>query len=119
MYPYQMYHHYNPINYPDAYYPYPAANNLPPLEQAYMPYPLPAEHYQDPVRPYNWQQMYMDSHNHQPEGQGVHPILQQFQNENGQIDINKMLSTVGQLANTVQQVSPVFKQVGDLIKSFR
>lgn len=43
----------------------------------------------------------------------------QFQNESGQIDVNKMLSTVGQLANTVQQVTPVVKQLGDFIKGFR
>lgn len=43
----------------------------------------------------------------------------QFLNENGQIDVNKMLTTVGQLAQTVQQVSPVIKQVNDIIQSFR
>lgn len=43
----------------------------------------------------------------------------QFLNEHGQVDVNKMLSTVGHLAQTVQQVSPVIKQVNDIIQSFR
>lgn len=43
----------------------------------------------------------------------------QFLNEHGQVDVNKMLSTVGQLAQTVQQVSPVIKQVNDIVQSFR
>lgn len=43
----------------------------------------------------------------------------QFLNEKGQVDVNKMLSTVGHLAQTVQQVSPVIKQVNDIIQSFR
>lgn len=46
-------------------------------------------------------------------------IMQQFLDENGQVDIQKMLQTVGQLADTVQQVSPVIKQLNDLIRAFR
>lgn len=34
-------------------------------------------------------------------------------------DLDKMLSTVGQLANTYHQVSPIVKQFGSLIKTFR
>lgn len=46
-------------------------------------------------------------------------FMSQFQGENGQLDINKMLSTVGHLANTVQQVTPVIQQVSSLMKSFK
>lgn len=46
-------------------------------------------------------------------------ILQQFLNEDGQVDVQKMLQTIGQFADTVQQVSPVIKQINDVIKSFR
>lgn len=46
-------------------------------------------------------------------------IMQQFLNENGQVDIQKMLQTIGQFADTVQQVSPVIKQINDIIRSFR
>lgn len=46
-------------------------------------------------------------------------VMQQFLTEDGQVDIQKMLKTIGQFADTVQQVSPVIKQINDLIKSFR
>jgi|SRR5690625_149950 len=46
-------------------------------------------------------------------------VMQQFLDENGQVDIQKMLQTVGQLADTVQQVSPVIRQLNDLIRTFR
>src|SRR5690625_51614 len=46
-------------------------------------------------------------------------VLQQFLDENGQMDINKMLKTVGQVADTVQQVTPVIRQLNDVIKNFR
>lgn len=46
-------------------------------------------------------------------------VMQQFLDENGNVDIQKMLSTVGQLADTVQQVTPVIRQLNDLVRSFR
>jgi len=42
-----------------------------------------------------------------------------FQNGNGQLDFDKVLSTVGQLASTYHQVSPIVKQFSTFIKSFR
>ncbi|MGJ9459416.1 YppG family protein [Oceanobacillus sp. CF4.6] len=42
-----------------------------------------------------------------------------FYNGNGQIDFDKVLSTVGQLANTYHQVSPIVKQFSTLVKTFR
>lgn len=46
-------------------------------------------------------------------------ILQQFLNKDGQVDVQKMLQTIGQFADTVQQVSPVIREINDIIKSFR
>lgn len=46
-------------------------------------------------------------------------LLTQFQNPEGQLDVDKMLNTVGQLANTYHQVAPIVKQVSSLIKTFR
>lgn len=46
-------------------------------------------------------------------------ILSQFQNTNGQIDVDKMLTTVGQLANTYHQVAPIIKQFSSFMKTFR
>lgn len=46
-------------------------------------------------------------------------FLTQFQDENGQMNFEKVLSTVNQLANTFQQVTPVIQQVSAMIKTFR
>jgi hypothetical protein len=43
-------------------------------------------------------------------------IISYFQDENGQIDIDKMLSTFGQVADTVKQVSPLVKGLGSIMK---
>ncbi|MBP2079821.1 YppG family protein [Oceanobacillus polygoni] len=42
-----------------------------------------------------------------------------FQNGNGQLDFDKVLSTVGQIASTYHQVSPIIQQFSSLIKNFR
>ncbi|MEC5424688.1 YppG family protein [Virgibacillus sp. C22-A2] len=46
-------------------------------------------------------------------------LMSYFQSQDGQVDFDKMLSTVGQLANTYHQVSPIVKQFGALMKNFR
>src|SRR5690625_5085161 len=73
-----------------------------------------------------WQYMMNPPYiNHVPEndvrsnGIDAHHVMQQFLTTDGQVDIQKMLQTIGQFANTVQQVSPVIKQINDIIKSFR
>ena len=55
----------------------------------------------------------------QGDGATTNPVLQQFMDEHGQVDVSKMLKTIGQLADTVQQVTPVVKQINDIIKAFR
>lgn len=102
MYPYQPYvdNHYSD----GVYYPAPYMNSYPYYyfqQQAQMP-PFVANVPQT-----------------NNETQAANRMLQQFLDENGQVDIQKMLQTVGQLADTVQQVSPVIRQVNDLIRQFR
>lgn len=95
----------------------------------------PFEYYAKPTQPENWpfgtpsqqQQSYYQSQQQDPyfyQQQPQQPsttagILAQFQTAEGQMDVQKMLSTVGQLANTVQQVSPVIKEIGAMIRVFR
>lgn len=55
----------------------------------------------------------------EPPPKQMNSLLTQFQNSEGQIDVDKMLNTVGQLANTYHQVAPIIKQFGSLIKTFR
>ena|SRR5690625_777116 len=101
--------------YQDPYY-------MPPYQYEQMnPYfhPYPSERcmyymsycpYADPNK--------VNEHNHNDETT-TNMILQQFMDEQGQVDITKMLKTIGQLADTVQQVTPVVKQINDIIKAFR
>ncbi|WP_179107296.1 YppG family protein [Sediminibacillus massiliensis] len=42
-----------------------------------------------------------------------------FQDKNGQMDLDKMLSTVGQMASTVQQVAPIFKGFGSFLQGIK
>lgn len=46
-------------------------------------------------------------------------LLSQFQKDSGQLDVDKMLNTIGQLANTYHQVAPIVKQFGSLMRIFR
>lgn len=57
--------------------------------------------------------------NQSPEDNSTTRLMQQFLDQNGQVDVQKMLQTVGQFADTVQQVSPVIRQLNDLIRAFR
>lgn len=45
--------------------------------------------------------------------------MKQSQPQKEQVDFDKMLSTMGQLANTYHQVSPIVKEFGSIIKAFR
>ena len=46
-------------------------------------------------------------------------LMEQFLNENGQIDIQKTLYMAGQFADTIEQVTPVIKQLNDVFQGFR
>lgn len=93
--------------------------NLPPFMNQSN---LPIEHFPESNMPFH--QPYGNFIPPQPFGPPSRPpltasMLQQFQDADGHIDFNKMLSTVGQLANTVQQVTPVIKQLGSFMNQFR
>ncbi|MFB1051752.1 YppG family protein [Paraliobacillus sp. JSM ZJ581] len=52
-------------------------------------------------------------------GQQAKGFIQYFQDKDGQMDLDKMLSTVGQVANTYQQVTPMIKGIGSFLKGFK
>lgn len=52
-------------------------------------------------------------------GKQTNPMLSYFQDKNGEMDFDKIFKTVNQLANTYQQVSPLVKNVGSIVKSFK
>lgn len=108
--------------YPSNYYPY---------EQGHQQSPF--EYYSKPSQPESWPYVMPQQSNYyqyqqqgpnfpqqQPQQSSQTPgLLAQFQTPDGQMDVQKMLSTVGQLANTVQQVSPVIKEIGAMFRVFR
>lgn len=127
LYPYE-HNHLSNENHPNfANFPYPSQFN------GQSPYPKPNispfqppqssspfAYFQKPRQPSNWPYVQSTQGNYQQSPTQNRPtILTQFQDENGQMDIHKTLATVGQFANTVQQVTPMVKQISDLIKSFR
>lgn len=83
--------------------------------------PTPYQFYAKPKQPFNSHpfsqpnQGYYNSPNQPP----PNSLLNYFQDKDGQMDFDKMLATVGQVANTFQQVSPMVKQFGSIMKSFK
>ncbi|SFB04364.1 YppG-like protein [Lentibacillus halodurans] len=110
-YPYPPMYSSNPAD----FYPYPSSSANPHYPSQF---PTPFEVYSKPKQPMNWEGY------PQPGAISSHPplpnhLLYYFQDHNGELDLDKMLSTAGQVANTVQQISPMVKQVGDFMKQFR
>lgn len=90
----------------------------PPVNPAGMPYldQTPYEQFEKPPLQFPWENDMPQAPYPNPPLKPAHGLMAHFQDENGQLDIDKMLSTVGQLANTYHQVYPIFKQIGGLLK---
>lgn len=93
---------------------------VPPPPQSGMGQPSisPYEVYAKPTQPEGWAGQMSEGFFQTPEKQ-PNPIMAHFYDENGQMDLQKMLSTVNQLANTFQQVTPVIQQLGSLVRFIR
>ncbi len=83
----------------------------------------PYEQFAKPKQPQDW---YAANQNQEIQGDyyqaggGPSPgVPSQFQNQNGQFNLDKMLTTVSQVASTYHQVSPIIKQFGAFMKTFR
>ncbi|WP_347550746.1 YppG family protein [Pseudalkalibacillus hwajinpoensis] len=102
MYPYNgqpPYHFYQqPVNPPYQQFQQPFHQPLQP------PYYSPP-YYQQPYPPYQ----------HYPGGP---TFLHQFKKQNGNYDMPKMMNSASQMINTVQQFSPMVKQMGSLLNLF-
>jgi hypothetical protein len=46
-------------------------------------------------------------------------IFGNFTDENGQLNFDKMMGSISQIAGTYHQVTPIIKEIGSLINSFR
>lgn len=90
-----------PVQWPEAFYP--------PQSESYLQQPSqssPQPNIQGPAPQFSEQQT-------PPQPQNQNP------NEGQQIDFNHLMSTVSQLAETVQLIPSTIKQVSDVIKIFR
>ncbi|UFT99811.1 YppG family protein [Radiobacillus kanasensis] len=93
--------------------------SYPPQQPKGSPYPMtPYQFYQKPQQPNNWGSYFQQP---QPGQYGNPPngIMQYFQDENGQLDYDKMFSTFGQISSTVKQVSPIVKEFGTIFKGLK
>ena len=101
------------IQQPSPYAAYPQYN--PPAQLT--PYELFAK----PVQPANLMGTAPGNHPNSPNshGQGPSGIMGQFTDNNGQMDFDKMITVVGQIAGTYHQVSPIVKQLSSLMKLVR
>ncbi|HEY4601003.1 MAG TPA: YppG family protein [Cerasibacillus sp.] len=77
----------------------------------HQPVPFSPPYYNQPLEsPLNMSQIEQE--------QSGNGFLEYFYDGNGQLDIDKMLSTVGQVASIYHQVSPIIKQFGSFMKNF-
>ncbi|MCD5325838.1 MULTISPECIES: YppG family protein [Pontibacillus] len=84
-------------------------------------YQNPYEQFAKPPQPNQWDPYYSLQQQSPMNGQQQKPpgMMQYFQDKNGQLDLDKMLSTMGQVANTANQFSPLMKGLGTFIKGFK
>ncbi|PFG12678.1 YppG family protein [Bacillus sp. es.036] len=106
MYPYyqqQSYYHQ-----PSGYQPYQQQPFTP-----YPPYPPPyqGQNYHPGGQPYYPHPYYQQPYGPYQGYPGGQPFMNQFKKQNGQYDFPKMM-------NTVQQITPMVKQMGSLLNLF-
>ncbi|GIO27129.1 YppG family protein [Ornithinibacillus bavariensis] len=115
-YPYQNYQQ----SYQDLQQPFHPAQQM--HFQSMLQQPkTPFEQFSKPKQPQDWYANNQALQGNLQQAQGFpQPIKKsQFHDQNGQLNLDKVLSTVSQLANTYHQVSPIVKQFGDFMKIFR
>ncbi|WP_157967362.1 MULTISPECIES: YppG family protein [Paraliobacillus] len=77
----------------------------------------PYQYFAKPAQPIEWyseSNSFTDTNSQQAKG-----FMHMFQDKDGQMDLDKMLNTVGQMANTYQQVSPIIKGIGSFMKGIK
>ena len=73
-----------------------------------------------PYRPYYYPGTYLTPfYQHNTLRPPIHPWISYFHDEKGKFDFNKMMSTFGQITNTVKQASPLFKSFGSFISKLQ
>ncbi|MFD1172177.1 YppG family protein [Oceanobacillus picturae] len=129
--PYDQYNNYyhpsfnNGINEQSYQPPQQPSYSIPPTNAAYQPnqFQTPYDFFSKPQQPVNWPEYMQPNYpvNTQQSsniatGSNINGLPQKGET---QLDLDKVLSTVGQIANTYHQVSPIVKQFGSVMKLFR
>ena len=78
----------------------------------------PYERYAKPPQPLNLMSQSQEAYGN-PQEQTQAGLLRAFTDANGQVDFDKTMTTINQLASTYHQVSPIVRQLSTLIKTFR
>lgn len=124
---------YDRIPYPGPFIFYPYASNAPYLSQRFSFLPVP------PVYTRTWHRAqspfvseYVPAYYDDPSYWDVFPewpppvvhrphpgykLIDSFKTKDGQIDVNKMITTAGQLIGTVNQLAGTVKNISSLFKS--
>lgn len=102
-------------------YPYPTGpmqgNSHPGWNQQPM---TPYDQFQKPIQPQQIASFYPGNPQMYAAGpQQNSSFINYFYDEHGQMDYGKVITTVSQVANAFQQVTPVVQQINSLIQSFR
>ncbi|WP_050801690.1 YppG family protein [Ornithinibacillus scapharcae] len=87
-----------------------------PQQNYYQQPQTPFEAFAKPKQPQDWYTNNETQGDYQQAQQGM---TSQIQGQNTQLNLDKVLTTVSQIANTYHQVSPIIKQFGDFMKTFR
>lgn len=89
-----------------------------PVSQNKATFQTPFEYFSKPSQPINWHPASKQGNQFQT-ASGGNELFHYFEEKKEEVDLDKMLSTIGQVANTVQQVSPVVKQISALMKQIK
>ncbi|MFZ3578904.1 YppG family protein [Virgibacillus sp. DJP39] len=108
-----------PYNYNPNYPPYSNQQWHNPARPPYQQ--TPYQYYAKPKQPADWYNFSQpNQYNYgQPYKQPQKGWLTYFHDKNGEVDFDKMISSVGQVATTFQQISPMVKQFGSIMKNFK
>lgn len=79
-------------------------------------HPTPYEVYAKPPQPLQLTTGNLQSSQNSTSPQGILGI---FTDPNGQVDFDKAMTTINQLASTYHQISPIVKEFSSILKAFR
>ncbi|WP_052127223.1 YppG family protein [Pontibacillus litoralis] len=98
-------------------YMFASTSFIPQEETPQLPaFKTPYEQFAKPPQPKEWSSQQWVPQNGQQNAQQTKGIMTYFMDKNGQLDLDKMLSTMGQVANTANQISPLVKGISTFMK---